>query len=172
MVGLSAVTNWRAAFLTQVGLSALNLVDKVSLCHYDIRLPNIAVRNGRFCLVDFDFVHPSVLFQQRSAFSPPLKTGATRWRTFEMEMCYSVSQIAVNVFILCAPTQFNFDDVKSATYGVRSGPWRRQSTENFRRGLMAKESYCRASSRPSGPSATQSAVHWFIGSRRTSSGTL
>ena len=31
-----------------------------------------------------------------------------------MGMCYSVAQIAVNVFILCAPTQFDFADVKSA----------------------------------------------------------
>ncbi len=52
----------RSAFFTQVGLSALNLVDSVKLCHNDIRLPNIAVRNGRFCLIDFDFSFCSITF--------------------------------------------------------------------------------------------------------------
>jgi len=107
-------TALRSAFLTQVGLSALNLVDKVKLCHNDIRLPNIAVRNGRFCLIDFDFSFSTVTFQSRSAFSPPLTAGSTTWQEDEMEMCYSVAQIAVNVFILDAPTQFSVGEVTKA----------------------------------------------------------
>lgn len=105
---------WRAAFLTQIGLSALNLVDKVKLCHNDIRLPNIAVRNGRFCLLDFDFSSASVTFQPKSAFSPPLKLVSTSWRPREMAMCYSVAQIAVNVFLLGSSTQFSFGEVTAA----------------------------------------------------------
>ncbi len=31
-----------------------------------------------------------------------------------MAMCYSVAQIAVNVFILCAPTQFSMDEATAA----------------------------------------------------------
>ena len=104
----------RAAFLSQVGLSAINLVDKVMLCHNDICLPNIAVRNGRFCLIDFDYSFATVLFQQKSAFSPMLKTDSTLWRQLEKEMCYSVARIAVNVFILSTPTQLNFVEVTTA----------------------------------------------------------
>ena len=44
----------RAAFREDVGLTALNLVVECELCHNDIRLPNIAFREGRFCLLDFD----------------------------------------------------------------------------------------------------------------------
>ena len=105
---------WRAAFLSQVGLSAINLVGEVALCHNDIRLPNIAVRDGRFCMIDFDFSSTSVLFQPRSAFSPPLKSLGMHWSPDALSMCYSVAQIAVNVFILSAPTQFSFADVTAA----------------------------------------------------------
>ena len=105
---------WRASFLSQVGLSAINLVDRVKLCHNDIRLPNIAVRDGRFCLIDFDFSSHSVLFQPKSAFSPRLNSASTLWRSRELEMCYSVAQIAVNVFILSATTNFSFGDVTAA----------------------------------------------------------
>ncbi len=104
----------RSAFLTQVGLSALNFVDKVKLCHNDIRLPNIAVSNGRFCLIDFDFSLVSVTIQLGSAFSPPLTASSMIWREGEAEMYYSVAQIAVNVFILCAPTQFSMGVVTKA----------------------------------------------------------
>mmetsp|Transcript_60130 Transcript_60130/g.125804 ORF Transcript_60130/g.125804 Transcript_60130/m.125804 type:complete len:516 (-) Transcript_60130:606-2153(-) len=103
---------WRAAFLDQVGLSALNLVDNVRLCHNDIRLPNIAVRNGKFSLIDFDISSASIIFQRKSAFSPPLKSA--NLRSCEREMCYSVAQIAVNVFILSAPTLFSMGEVTAA----------------------------------------------------------
>ena len=105
---------WRAAFLSQVGLSAINLVDKVKLCHNDIRLPNIAVRDGRFCMIDFDFSSNYVVFQKNSAFSPPLQSSEMKWNPVETAMCYSVAQIAVNVFILSTPTRFSFGDITAA----------------------------------------------------------
>jgi hypothetical protein len=95
-------------------MSALNLVEKVGLCHNDIRLPNIAVRDGR-CLINFDLSSFStVLLQSRSAFSPQLSVTAVIWREGEMQMCYSVAQIAVNVFILDAPMQLSISDVTKA----------------------------------------------------------
>jgi tRNA A-37 threonylcarbamoyl transferase component Bud32 len=47
-------------FLTQVGISALNLVGKMQICHNDIRPPNIAVSSDNFCLVDFDMCRMDV----------------------------------------------------------------------------------------------------------------
>lgn len=104
-------TALRAAFLVQVGFSALNLVHQIGLCHNDIRLPNIVVREGKFCLIDFDLSRLSILYQPKSSFSPPLESAGCAWQDGEMEMCYSVAQIAVNVFILSAPTQFCLSDV-------------------------------------------------------------
>ena len=90
----------RAAFLEDVGLTALNLVAKCELCHNDIRPPNIAFRDGRFCLLDFDMAHTSVQYQENTAFSPRM-VAAVRWRNPPAElMAYSVAQIAVNVFVL------------------------------------------------------------------------
>ena len=105
---------WRAAFLSHVGLSAINLVGEVALCHNDIRLPNIAVRDGRFCMIDFDFSSNYVVFQKNSAFSPPLQSSEMKWNPVETAMCYSVAQIAVNVFILSTPTRFSFGDITAA----------------------------------------------------------
>ena len=90
----------RAAFFEDVGLTALNLVAKCRLCHNDIRPPNIAFRDGRFCLLDFDMAHTSVQYQENTAFSPRM-VAAVRWRNPPAElMAYSVAQIAVNVFVL------------------------------------------------------------------------
>ena len=45
----------RRAFYEDVVLTLLNLVDKYSLSHNDIRTANIALgQNGRFCVLDFD----------------------------------------------------------------------------------------------------------------------
>ena len=147
---------WRAAFLSHVGLSAINLVGEVALCHNDIRLPNIAVRDGRFCMIDFDFSSTSVLFQPRSAFSPPLKSLGMHWSPDALAMCYSVAQIAVNVFILSAPTQFSFADVTAAESlwsDVRDEAC--NSTASCRPGSTAGGGRCRASSRRSGPPAAR-----------------
>ena len=43
----------REAYFEDIGQSALNL-EKLGLCHNDIRPPNITVKDGRFCLIDFD----------------------------------------------------------------------------------------------------------------------
>ena len=92
---------WRGAFLEDVGLTALNLVTTCEACHNDIRPPNIAFKDGRFCLLDFDMARGDVQFQENSAFSPKM---VTRWaRKSERMMCYSVAQIAVNVFVLDSP---------------------------------------------------------------------
>ena len=83
-----------------MGLTALKLVAKCELCHNDIRPPNIAFRDGRFCLLDFDMAHTSVQYQENTAFSPRM-VAAVRWRNPPAElMAYSVAQIAVNVFVL------------------------------------------------------------------------
>ena len=93
----------RAAFLEDVGLTALNLVTECEVCHNDIRLPNIAFKDGRFCLLDFDMSHKSLQFQKNSAFSPKM-TAAVNWMNPPAEqMCYSVAQVAVNVFVLDTP---------------------------------------------------------------------
>ncbi len=42
------------AFFEDVGQSALNLVEKLELCHNYIRPTNITVRENRFCLIDYD----------------------------------------------------------------------------------------------------------------------
>jgi serine/threonine protein kinase len=90
----------RAAFLEDVGRTALNLVTKCGMCHNDIRPPNIAFADGRFCLLDFDMSSNRPQFQEDSAFSPKM-ASATRWLNAPaLLMCYSVAQMAVNVFIL------------------------------------------------------------------------
>ena len=89
----------REAFLEDVGLTALNLVVECEVCHNDIRLPNIAFQEGRFCLLDFDMACKSPQFLENSAFSP--KMTAAKWMSPPAElMAYSVAQIAVNVFVL------------------------------------------------------------------------
>ena len=93
----------RAAFHEDVGLTALNLVVECELCHNDIRLPNIAFRDGRFCLLDFDMAREDMQLQQHSAFSPQMD-AAFKWESkAERMMCYSVAQIAANVFVLDTP---------------------------------------------------------------------
>ena len=52
----------RRAFYTQVSMSALNLIDKLTLCHNDIRPPNIAMVGDSFCLIDFDMCRKHVRF--------------------------------------------------------------------------------------------------------------
>jgi hypothetical protein len=104
----------RANFFTRVGMSALNLVWRCELCHNDIRLPNIALRGDSFALIDFDMARASLQLQPNSAFSPPLQLD-TQFRVFEGEFCYSVAQIAVNVFILDAPRLLQLSDVHEAT---------------------------------------------------------
>ena len=62
----------RRAFYTQVSMSALNLIDKLTLCHNDIRPPNIAMVGDSFCLIDFDMCRKHVPDAVVSAFVPSL----------------------------------------------------------------------------------------------------
>ena len=59
----------RRAFFSDIGLSALNLVVEVGLCHNDVRPPNIAFRSDSFCLIDFDFSRRTILSNELSAFA-------------------------------------------------------------------------------------------------------
>jgi len=103
----------RADFRAKVGFSAINLVRQAQLCHNDIRLPNIALRGDNFALIDFDMARESLRLQPDSAFSPPLQSDV-QWPYDAGEMCYSVAQIAVNVFVLDAPTLFQLSEVQKA----------------------------------------------------------
>jgi serine/threonine protein kinase len=105
----------RRAFFTQVGISALNLVDKVSLCHNDIRPPNIAVSGENFCLIDFDMCRMKVssesIFGSESAFTPTIGQEIRGQRGM---MCFSVAQIILSVFMLSSPTVFSVAEVTQA----------------------------------------------------------
>jgi hypothetical protein len=102
----------RADFCARVGMSALNLVRHAQLCHNDIRLPNMALRGESFALIDFDMARDKLQLQPDSAFYPPLRSDVP-WRYDEGEMCYSVAQIAVNVFILDSPSLFQLSEVQT-----------------------------------------------------------
>jgi serine/threonine protein kinase len=86
--------NLRRAFFSQVGLSALNLVDKVGLCHNDIRPPNIAFRGDSFCLLDFDFARSRAKPNKESAFAPLLPLSLEDVEGLQTSlaksMCFSV----------------------------------------------------------------------------------
>ncbi len=103
----------RDAFFSDVGLSALNLVDKLGLCHNDIRPPNIAFNDSRFCLVDFDFSFEKVRCNDLSAFSTSSRGMLSLDKKPEM-MCYSVAQIVLTVFMLSGPTGFELGAVTDA----------------------------------------------------------
>ena len=104
----------RDSFLTDVGFTALNLSEMFTICHNDIRPPNIAFSNNRFCLLDFDFSNTRIVNQPNSSFSPELSTAGLAWSVRELIMCYSVAQIAVNVFMLSSPEEFTLDEVSKA----------------------------------------------------------
>ena len=101
----------RRAFLIQIGFSALNLVDKLLLCHNDIRPPNIAVSGESFSLIDFDLSRLNVREGAVSAFVP-LLPGMPDFPG--KSMCFSVAQIILSVFMLSSPTAFSLSDVTRA----------------------------------------------------------
>eukprot|EP00291_Cryptomonas_curvata_P023470 CAMPEP_0172169808 /NCGR_PEP_ID=MMETSP1050-20130122/10912_1 /TAXON_ID=233186 /ORGANISM="Cryptomonas curvata, Strain CCAP979/52" /LENGTH=488 /DNA_ID=CAMNT_0012840909 /DNA_START=802 /DNA_END=2268 /DNA_ORIENTATION=+ len=95
-------TDFRLKFQDDVGLSALNLVEELMLCHNDIRLPNIAVKDDAFCLIDFDNSRsdvPSDARQSRILLRYPGLASPER------NMMYTVGQIAMIVFALDTDTQ-------------------------------------------------------------------
>jgi hypothetical protein len=81
----------RSAFFTDVGQSALNLVELLDLCHNDIRPSNITMKGSRFCLIDFDNCRGVPSFRKS-----PLLNGLTN--PVERKMIISVAQIALVVF--------------------------------------------------------------------------
>ena len=104
----------RKAFLSDVGISALNLVDLVGLCHNDIRPANIVVKNDSFCLIDFDMSRTFVVNQKRSVvFSPHIISYG--WVDHEKMMFFTVAQIAVTVFILSANKKFTVENVSKSS---------------------------------------------------------
>jgi hypothetical protein len=95
-------TDFRRKFRDDVGLSALNLVEELMLCHNDIRLPNIAVKDNAFCLIDFDNSRsdvPSDARQSRILLRYPGRASPER------NMMYTIGQIAMVVFALDTNTQ-------------------------------------------------------------------
>ena len=102
----------RSAFLQQVGISALNLVANVNLCHNDIRPPNIAVSCDSFCLIDFDMCRNKVSSSVNSAFVPGLRSLQNLGRA--QMMCFSVAQIVLTVFLLSSHTTFTLEQVTEA----------------------------------------------------------
>jgi hypothetical protein len=81
----------REAFFQDVGQSALNL-EKLNLCHNDIRPPNITVKDDRFCLIDFDNCRQSPVFKN----SPVIKLLGVESNS--KRMMFSVAQIGIVVF--------------------------------------------------------------------------
>jgi serine/threonine protein kinase len=110
--------NLRRAFFSEVGLSALNFVDQLGLCHNDIRPPNIAVRGDSFCLLDFDFARSETVPNEESAFAPLLPLSLEDIDGLQTSladlMCFSVAQIVLTVFMLSGPKVFGMDEVTSA----------------------------------------------------------
>ena len=104
----------RRAFFSQVGLSALNLVDYVDLCHNDIRPPNIAFRGDSFCLLDFDFSRSRATPNKESAFTPLLPLSVEDRLESPRSMCFSVAQIVLTVFMLSGPKVFRIGEVTAA----------------------------------------------------------
>jgi serine/threonine protein kinase len=104
----------RRAFFSQVGLSALNLVDELRLCHNDIRPPNIAFDGENFCLVDFDFSRTRAAPNKESAFTPLLPSRLGRLSKQGQSMCFTVAQIVLTVFMLGGPKFFGIGEVTAA----------------------------------------------------------
>jgi hypothetical protein len=112
----------RDAFRRDIGLTALNLVSQSDYCHNDIRPPNIAysLSDNRFCLLDFDMSRTHIQFQEDSVFSPNMVAAASWKIKNERMMCYSVAQIAVNVFILDSTDLLSADEVSTAAKSIWS----------------------------------------------------
>ena len=105
----------RDAFFSDVGLSALSLVEKLRRCHNDIRPPNIAFNGDRFCLIDFDFSRADILSNSLSAFSPALtKMAYLNDEALVQLMTFSVAQITLTVFMLSGPKVFDLGAVTNA----------------------------------------------------------
>jgi hypothetical protein len=88
--------DFRLKFRDDVGISALNLVEDLLLCHNDIRLPNIAVQADSFCLIDFD--NSRIDVPSNSCQSKVLRCFAAASK--ERSMMHTVAQIGMVAFAL------------------------------------------------------------------------
>ncbi len=95
----------RRNFAYDIGYSALNLVARLQRCHNDIRLPNIAMKDDSFCLVDFDLCSEGLLGTCTTSrvvkLIPQTMSEARKFR----KMMFTVSQIALVVFTIETQTE-------------------------------------------------------------------
>ena len=119
----------RRRFLVEVGMSALNLVRICNLCHNDIRLSNIAVRDptsataasagmargvdNLFCLLDFDMSRTSV---PTDALNSRMLSGL-EFCIVGTLMMYTVAQIALVVYKMDTLTEAGDDEAESGGEG-------------------------------------------------------
>ena len=118
-VGNSAFkTRWienlhlRQNFFFDVGHSALILIEKLQLCHNDIRLPNIALKENSFCLLDFDLC--STNLPASSTESPLVCQVPMSLKDTDkyQKMMFTVGQIALVVFTIeRGPTPKDLSDL-------------------------------------------------------------
>jgi tRNA A-37 threonylcarbamoyl transferase component Bud32 len=88
--------DFRLKFRNDVGMSALNLVESLMLVHNDIRLPNIAVQDDSFCLIDFDNSRDDVSSNAcQSRVLRRYKVASNK-----RNMMHTIAQIAVVVYAL------------------------------------------------------------------------
>jgi len=90
--------DFRRKFGDDVGMSALNLVEDVNLCHNEIRLSNIAVHDDSFCLVGFEKSRGNV--PSNAMKSRVLRRYPTGLASSERNMMYTIAQIGMVVFAL------------------------------------------------------------------------
>jgi hypothetical protein len=123
----------RRAFFSQVGLSALNLVDEMGLCHNDIRPPNIAFDGDSFCLVDFDFSRSLAAPNKESAFAPLLPLRFELLSEEQEATCFTVAQIVLTVFMLGGPKVFGIGEVTAAVSIWKGGRSASEIDKEFER---------------------------------------
>ena len=118
------VAAMRKAFFSVVGISALNLVYLVGLCHNDIRPTDILAKDDSFCLIDFGMSRSFFVNQKRSVVFLYQIISSGWVDTGEM-MVFTVAQIAVTVFILSANKKYTVDGRRSAVLrmSAKSSIW-------------------------------------------------
>ena len=88
--------DFRRKFKDDVGISALNLVEDLILCHNDIQLSNIAVQDDSFCLIGFDKCRSDVPIRSKNSLVLRRYDGPS----IQCNMMYTIAQIGVVVFAL------------------------------------------------------------------------
>jgi hypothetical protein len=88
--------DFRRKFKYDIGISALNLVEDLILCHNDIRLSNIAIQDDSFCLIGFDKCRSDVPIRSKNSLVLRRYDGPS----IQCNMMYTIAQIGVVVFAL------------------------------------------------------------------------